>query len=178
MKTIVSCKKCSTKLQVSFDDGKPLEKFTCPVCNAENTFSEAQVQAKNIGWLQYYLQGKGVEKLMLAVGTNTIGRKSENSTATLQVASPDTFLSRNHFTIEITENKRSGYDYILKDNNSTNGVFVNNSEDKVVYGEEILLAHNDSIKAGNFVFYFKTPEGDAAESVKTIIDTNRTNIIT
>lgn len=177
MKLLVSCKKCSTKLQVAFEECKPVEKFTCPVCGAENEINAAQAQQKNIGWLQCFLPLIGLQKLYLKPGTNTVGRKSEKSTASLQVQSSDTFLSRNHFSIEVTESKRGGFDYVLTDSSSTNGVFINNSIERVSNYEEILLAHNDSIKAGSINFVFKTPEGDAADSVKTVIDTNRTNII-
>jgi len=75
----------------------------------------------------------------------SIGRGTEND-----ISIDDELVSKLHAIIEITENNEAHcFDYFLKDQNSTNGLYVN--DEKV---QQYKLTHGDIIRIGlnNFQF--------------------------
>jgi len=82
----------------------------------------------------------------LQPGINTIGRQSPNSTATIQLPTTDTFMSRVHATIEVIKKAEDDFEHRLYDNGSKNSTFHN--EKSLEKNDVIILARNDTIRLG------------------------------
>lgn len=100
----------------------------------------------------------------LTPGTNRFGRAVEGSNCEHPIANTDNFLSRSHFSVEVTFNKqRLCYDHCLCDLGSKNGTSVNG----VKLGREdlILLQPTDCVKAGETEFLFEIPSPDDTQII-------------
>jgi len=83
----------------------------------------------------------------LLCGINTLGRKSPNSLATIQLPTTDAFMSRVHATIEVIMKSDGVFEHLLSDNGSINGTFHNG--ERLEKGDVIKLLTNDMIKVGH-----------------------------
>ena len=95
----------------------------------------------------------GVEGVTLRLENRVsrIGRGSDN-----EITINDELVSKDHAEIEARENDNGqGYDYFIKDKESTNGTYVN---DKKV--DEQLLKHEDVIRVGMNHFRFVDDAND------------------
>jgi len=90
--------------------------------------------------------------ISLKKGENTIGRKGEESTATIQLPTPDIYMSRNHFKIRIKQDSRGDFRHYLSDLKSLNGTIHNDY--RLQEGEETILDKNDLIKIGKTILRF------------------------
>ena len=88
----------------------------------------------------------------LAVGINTIGRKASSSTASVQIATDDRTMSRNHAVIEV---RYAGGQllHILKNGANKNPSYLNNA--LVNQGDQLILNNGDRLKMGNTILTFK-----------------------
>ncbi len=77
----------------------------------------------------------------------TVGRGAKAS-----VIIPDPFLSSVHVQF-----RKEGNDFVIIDNNSTNGTFVNGEK---LSNEPCLIKTGDLIKIGQLMFIFVEPSGD------------------
>ena len=94
----------------------------------------------------------GYSRFQLEIGKMTIGRKSESRKSNIQLVSDDTDISRIHCSIRWFIDPLGTLSFVLKDEDSKNGVFVNG--DKLEAEEEIFLMEGDIIKMGNTSFLF------------------------
>ncbi len=102
-----------------------------------------RLNRKLVGWLvSYSIDPLGVD-FRLFEGRNTIGRGMSN-TITVQ----DNMLSEHHATVLFRENT-----YILKDELSSHGTFVNDID---IIDENYRLKDGDIIKMGSTTFKFKS----------------------
>ncbi|MCK4586860.1 MAG: FHA domain-containing protein [Gammaproteobacteria bacterium] len=95
----------------------------------------------------------GVEGVTLRLENRVsrIGRGSDN-----EITINDELVSKDHAEIEARENDNGqGYDYFIKDKESTNGTYVN---DKKV--DEQLLKHEDVVRVGVNHFRFVDDAND------------------
>ena len=95
----------------------------------------------------------GVEGVTLRLENRVsrIGRGSDN-----EITINDELVSKDHAEIEARENDNGqGYDYFIKDKESTNGTYVN---DKKV--DEQLLKHEDVVRVGVNHFRFIDDDND------------------
>jgi len=95
----------------------------------------------------------GVEGVTLRLENrvSSIGRGSDN-----EITINDELVSKEHAEIEARENTNSqGYDYFIKDKDSTNGTYVN---DKKI--DEQLLKHEDVVRFGVNHFRFVDDAND------------------
>lgn len=88
----------------------------------------------------------------LAVGFNTIGRKASSSTASVQIATDDRTMSRNHAVIEV-RNAGGQLLHILKNGANKNPSYLNNA--LVNQGDQLILNNGDRLKMGNTILTFK-----------------------
>ena len=88
----------------------------------------------------------------LSVGFNTIGRKATTSTASIQIATDDRTMSRNHTVIEV-RNIGGQLLHILKNGDNKNPSYLNN----VLMGEDdkLILNDGDCLKLGYTILTFK-----------------------
>lgn len=101
-----------------------------------------------IGVLQVVSNG---QKYRLSVGANIIGRQHSTSQATVQIATDDGYMSRQHMRIDVLP-AGYGYEYRISDNNSTNKLTLNGSI--LAPGDIVILKPSDKITIGrtNLVF--------------------------
>ena len=91
-------------------------------------------------------------KYQLAIGFNTIGRKAASSTASVQIATDDRTMSRNHAVIEV-RNAGGQLLHILKNGANKNPSYLNNA--LVGQGDQLILNNGDRLKMGNTTLTFK-----------------------
>lgn len=91
--------------------------------------------------------GFGMVKATLYEGSNVIGRtpKQEAGVNCIRIETTDRSVSRNHLTIT-TEQRYNGFAYLLKDNSSSNGTYLN--DEKLTKYDEVYLEKKDVISAG------------------------------
>jgi len=85
-------------------------------------------------------------------GVNMLGRMSPNSEANTQLPVADSFMSKNHASIEVILKAEGTFEHCLSDTGSKNGTFHNG--DLIEKGEVIKLMPGDLIKLGHTVFKF------------------------
>ena len=88
----------------------------------------------------------------LAIGFNTIGRKASSSTASVQIATDDRTMSRNHAVIEV-QNAGGKLLHILKNGANKNPSYHNNA--LIAPGDQLILNNGDRIKMGETILMFK-----------------------
>lgn len=64
----------------------------------------------------------------LQMGDNVIGRYQKGNPANATFETVDPSVDLNHCTVTVSRNKKGGFRYTLKDNNSNTGTFVDNVE--------------------------------------------------
>jgi len=96
----------------------------------------------------------GQMRFVLKEGIMTIGRKSENRKADIQLITDDSDISRIHCSIRTFKDPLGTLSFVLKDLKSKNGVFLN--EEKLADSEELFLIDGDAIRLGNTTFLFIT----------------------
>ncbi|MDR3261603.1 MAG: FHA domain-containing protein [Tannerella sp.] len=94
----------------------------------------------------------GDRKIILKKGRNVIGRKAPNSSATIQLDTTDSFISRQHACIELVENPDKSLEHLLSDTGSVNGTFHN--REKTEKGDIVILTPGDTIRLGHTTFQF------------------------
>jgi uncharacterized protein YbaR (Trm112 family) len=91
-------------------------------------------------------------KLILKRGMNLIGRKAPDSQASIQLETPDPFMSRSHTCIELAVKPGDCFEHLLSDAGSKNGTFHN--DERLGPGDAIILASGDRVRIGHTVFKF------------------------
>jgi len=164
-------KQCSAEFRLIKADleqkyaGKPL---SCPKCKIPYTLDAKEFNPTVINPNLPILPGilspgtliVGTEEneltepttISLKIGENTIGRKAESSTATIQLSSRDIYMGRTHLKIRVKQDSRGEYRHYLSDLKSLNGTIHNNY--RLQEGEETILDKNDVIKIGKTVLRF------------------------
>jgi len=169
MKTKSICPSCKTILE--FDRTK-FSVVKCPKCNYSGNVTDfkekeeveltekTEVRDKNnlykpgkLEFLESDTEWLQKEKtITLSRGINTIGRKSPNSTSSIQLPVADTYMSRNHAAIEVIMKADAVFEHRLSDNKSVNGTFHNG--DRLDEGDIIKLMPGDTIRFGHTVLKF------------------------
>jgi len=136
----------------------------------ENTSSlspkkEDTEQIRLFGWLIVHDENTHTQSYSLNLGKNTIGRKSASVEVDIPIETQDKYMSRNHCLIEVIENKRGGYDYILANTENKNGIYVNaDRAKKLKEGALIYLEDGATIQIGRTKVVLKTPNFVANKS--------------
>jgi len=204
---IVVCGNCKAKLKLDLPpeaEGKPI-RFKCARCGQMNQVSitnvetpvkqdepkqSAQVipQPKPMqvpqpivpGWLVVHDENAPEQSFELKPGKNTVGRVSQQKPSDIMIETNDTFMSRCHFTLEVVPAPKGHFDYILSDNNSANGTFLNADKNKRL-GEtdQWYIKDGDTIQAGRTKIVLKTGEssGDRAQAEKKVRQTDYSKTI-
>ena len=88
----------------------------------------------------------------LAVGYNTIGRKASTSPASVQIATADRTMSRDHAVIEV-RNAGGQLLHLLKNGANMNPSYLNNA--LIAPGDQLILNNGDRITMGKTILTFK-----------------------
>lgn len=91
----------------------------------------------------------------LRKGINRIGRDSELTDEDVNIRINDSYMSRHHCDIEVRwTGTQRGYEYVLSDKaylrkaHSSNGTFVNGSNERLRVRDEVLLNDGDTVQVG------------------------------
>lgn len=133
----VACTKCNKIIREEKNPNyKPDLKTT--VIGPNKIFSD-EVDNEKAGWI---IALSNMNYYPLKIGTNSIGRAESSKTSTIKIHSEDIYFSGAHCIIEVCkENNRVLY--FIQDNNSKNGVLLNNQ--KKLQPQEIYHLQDDDI---------------------------------
>ena len=156
-KKTIKCPRCHGILEVTNPKAEPVLLITCPnpQCGAkmrvtfatgDTILADRQPHDDQIGHLVF-----DGEPYALAEGTNTVGRKSKNSTATIQLPTEDLSMSRIHAQIQVTRLKSGRIKAVLCDLRDAEKMQQCPTliEDEPLQPEDaFVLAHGDVITLG------------------------------
>ena len=164
----IHCLKCKTPLKVSKNIAS--QYITCPRCKhtitVGNPVMKTELPADEEKKYKLYRPGRlelqqddgdwlpEDKTVTLMRGMNTLGRKSPNSTSSIQLPTKDAYMSKNHAQIEVIMKPNAVFVHRLSDQGSTNNTFHNG--DPLESGEVINLMHGDTIRLGHTTFMFIT----------------------
>lgn len=157
---LITCPKCGSQLRVKFHHASPqqppLDAHTVLASGFQSVGATQLVmpnmhggQTKNIEQ-KAYISWQGQEYL-LQIGQNIIGRKASSSTATVQIATDDMYVSRQHAVINIIKQnnvqlKATLSNYKNKNATQVNGQTIENGDEIVLHnGDKIMLADTEII---------------------------------
>ena len=162
---IFTCKKCQKKLRV---------KFSNPQVSNDEPVDAITVDTNDNGKTQYHTQKKpeitnntvfvqkSAKRGILVVngreyelreGINTVGRKSANSTASLQLDVSDQFMSRRHCKINCVNMGKPTFKAIISNDQNKNKTYINDiplGED-----EEDVLTNGCKVRMADTVIIYK-----------------------
>ena len=94
------------------------------------------------GYLLY-----GGQKYPLGFGTNVIGRKATTSQATVQIATDDRYMSRQHLAIQVCMVSTDNVRVVVSNYHNKNASYVNGQ--LLNEGDQLILSEGSIIKMGN-----------------------------
>ena len=168
----ITCPKCKTPLKVTFQ--KPLEANTFLVTPKRPTTGSGETQLAGAGGetvlggglsgaTQLYTPTQkttATAKLTfegndypLEEGRNIVGRKGTTSRATVQIATEDRYMSRQHCSITVTTLPDGTKKAVLSNYQNKNLTSVDGQE--IETGDEIRLTNGDRITMGHTTVVFK-----------------------
>ena len=171
---IISCPKCKAQLRVVFSH--PQQQVTPPQSSGEtqyvgNSDGETQYVNRDNGATRYVgrhssasqsdetlLASKkeevtpgyllyGGQKYPLEFGNNVIGRKATTSQATIQIATDDRYMSRQHLTIQVFKVSTGNVRVVASNYHNKNASYVNGQ--LLNEGDQLVLSEGSIIKMGN-----------------------------
>ena len=180
------CGKCKARVKIKDDSGENEVFFNCPICKTKNKLilpkNQKMTEEKTLvqsslgdvkGWLVVHDESTSQQTLTLKSGKNVVGRKSESKPCEVMVDTEDSYMSRNHFAIEISLGNK-GLEYLVFDVTSTNGTFINaNKNNKLSQTDQVYLQDGDTIQAGRTKMVLRTKKmaGTAKNATNTVINT-------
>ena len=151
---LISCPSCNAALQIKFEPQKePLEAHTfyAPKVSTESDGSTELAppnKTQNSACLIYEDYTYHLE-----MGDNVIGRKGTSSKASIQIATTDRYMSRQHCRINVSLLPDNNLKTVLCDYQNKNMTSVNGQA--IVQGDEIRLMDGDKITMGETTLTFK-----------------------
>ena len=162
----ITCPKCGCSLQVKFDpQQEPIEALTyyAPK-NTANDNGATQLAGSAYGATQ--LVSSPVPKKMQSVklmydgvsyeleeGQNIVGRKGNTSKATIQIATDDHYMSRQHCAINVTTLPDGTIKAVLSNYQNKNCTMVEDQE--IETGDVVRLSDGNQITMGHTKVIFK-----------------------
>lgn len=162
---IFACQKCQKMLRVRFsnpvvNNDEPVDAI--PVDHNVQGRTILAGQQPGITYNTVLLNKKVVKRGILCVGDkeyelsegkNTVGRKSADSTASLQLDVNDLYMSRRHAIIRCVNAGKPIYKAIISNDQNKNITYINGNPIKK--DEEITLTNGCEIKMGDTVVVYK-----------------------
>lgn len=161
----ITCPQCKTILQVKFTPLQaPIEAptFIAPI-NSSIDNGATQLAGGSYGVTQ--LASSSLKKSQsaqlifagvnydLEEGQNIVGRKGNTSKATVQIATDDRYMSRQHCAITVTSLPDGTKKAVLSNYQNKNLTTIDGQE--IETGDEIRLTDGNQIKMGNTIVTFK-----------------------
>ena len=162
----IACPSCKTALKVNFPpEQEPVEAKTyyAPSKQKPADNGETQLAAGNYGATQLVTdmpKAKATAKLLfggqnypLEEGQNIVGRKGNTSKATVQIATDDRYMSRQHCSITVTSLPDGTKKAVLSNYQNKNLTSIDGQE--INTGDAIRLTDGNSITMGHTTVTFK-----------------------
>lgn len=140
MKRIEICPSCG--LEVVTESGRPSR---CPRC--ESPVGDGRAESDALLSLEFDGEAQGASSYPLPEGVSTIGRRSARSTATVQIAVTDGFMSKVHCRVTAQRRGDGSVEAALSDAGSANGTYLNGRS--LLPAEEAPLHDGDIVRMGN-----------------------------
>ena len=141
----ITCPKCKHTIPYLVDENGT-EVRTVPNSGKLYRPGKLELLKDDGNWLQ------SEKTVTLVRGVNTLGRKSPNSTSSIQLPTTDTYMSKNHAKIEVVMKPDAVFVHHLSDAGSKNGTYHN--DDRLEEGELIILTPGDTVRMGHSTFKF------------------------
>lgn len=158
---LITCPQCKAQLKVNFSQPQY-------VASPQN-FGETQYVNRDNGETRYVAQtsscsnetmyvGKkeivtpgylsfGGQRYPLELGNNVIGRKASTSQATVQIATDDRYMSRQHLHINVIKLSAEKVRVVVSNEHNKNATYVNGQ--LLNEGDQLILTDGSTIKMGN-----------------------------
>lgn len=177
----IQCPNCGVILDVRNSKDETLKIITCPQCkatlrvkfrghsipseplDAETFLPQKQSSQKQTGG-ETLLAGSalahkqasliaGNREYGLKEGVNTIGRKSQTSSATILIATDDHYMSRRHSKISIAKNNSGAIKAVISNDQNKNATTVDGQI--LIDDDEVILTDGDKIVMGKTEMVYK-----------------------
>lgn len=162
---LITCPSCSMPLKVTFSaQQEPLEAKTFLATPKQKTTGYGATQLTGNSYATELATHKpkadAIAKLMyggveypLEDGQNIIGRKGQTSKATIQIETPDRYMSRQHCSITVNQLPDGTMKAVLCNYQNKNLTSIDGQE--IETGDAIRLTNGDSITMGHTTVIFK-----------------------
>ena len=158
----IKCPKCGVVLEVKNSQNEAVKKFKCPRCGVglQVIFAKpVEEEATTVYGGRKPMQHKqprlifGGQDYALTEGRNVVGRKAETSNATVQIATSDRYMSREHAVIVVTNFDEGNCKAVLMPYQNKNGISVNSQP--LEAGDEVRLMNGCRITMGETIITYK-----------------------
>lgn len=174
----IGCPICGAVLKVAAQAGIEEKKVTCPVCHTTSPYKNFKPIVDNNEPTHYNddtarESGAAIGRLVvpslgasyaLTKGRNVIGRKSPQSSASIQIPFPagQKRTSREHLVIDVKHVEGRGYvHYVSLFKEKVNATFVGAMP--LEYGDSVVLRDKDIIRLPDLELRFEIPDEDGTE---------------
>jgi len=113
-----------------------------PSSNEEETMYVGKKEIVTPGYLSF-----GGRKYPLELGNNVVGRKASTSQATVQIATDDRYMSRQHLNINVNKLSTDKVKVVVSNEHNKNATYINGL--LLNEGEQLVLTDGAQIKMGN-----------------------------
>lgn len=170
---MITCPQCKAQLRVNFSSQQPNAansplvgetQYVNPnagetqYVNRDNGETRYVGQSSSVNPDETVLAGKqsvaspgyltfGGQKYPLEFGNNIIGRKASTSTATIQIATDDRYMSRQHLIINVIKVSVDKVRVVASNYHNKNASYVNGQ--LLNEGDQLILTDGSTIKMGN-----------------------------
>lgn len=131
--------------------GKPINDGETQLGGYSNS-GETQIMSKVTPSKSAYLKVNG-KSYPLRLGTNIIGRKATTSQATVQIDTPDRYMSRQHSKIVVSKLPNGRLKSVLSNDHNKNISTIDGQD--LLQGEQIVLEDGDQIVMGKTTVIYK-----------------------
>ncbi len=162
----ITCPSCKTLLQVKFDpQQEPIEALTYIAPSSSQSALDGATQLAGAGYAVTQLGTSPTKPHVIArllfegasyeleEGQNIIGRKGTTSKATVQIATEDRFMSRQHCCIMVKTLPDGAKKAVLSNYQNKNLTSIDGQE--IATGDEIRLTDGNRITMGHTTVTFK-----------------------
>ncbi len=170
----ISCPVCSGVLKVRRTENMESKHVTCPICNKRSLFTafrivierpEESTQIGNVNEHNHTVGQLYVPNLNrtfpLNIGRNLIGRKSNASSADIQIPCETKRMSREHIIIDVKDVNGQINHYLSLNKAQVNDTFINNV--KLEFGDKIILKNYDIINLPDIDVRFNLADEDETD---------------
>lgn len=179
----IGCPVCGSVLSVQRQAGIESKNVTCPVCKQKSPFAAFKKIAGREEPTEYpeqegtdYEEDTQMDKglnftlgkliipslnlsFQLKPGKNVVGRKAEGSSALCQIPCISKRMSRKHLVIEVKKVPGKGFVHLASlYKEHVNATFV--GQNKLEYGDSVVLHHRDLIKLPDMEARFEIPDDE------------------